>query len=130
VTSPGPFNEQGLPPSYRLRPEYEIAPKAAEELIRLGEAFLLDCRTPEEHQQARLPGSILIPLSELEQRFDEVAQAVEDHPDRPVVVYCHHGVRSMRATTFLQAKGIAAARSLAGGIDLWSQAIDPAIPRY
>jgi rhodanese-related sulfurtransferase len=124
------LGEDGLPTGYRLRPDYEIAPRPAQQLIARGEALLLDCRTPEEHAVARIAGSLLIPLAELERRFEEVCEAIEDDPHRPVVVYCHHGMRSLRVATFLQAKGIAQARSLAGGIDLWSQAIEPSIPRY
>jgi rhodanese-related sulfurtransferase len=130
MSSPEIFDEHGLPAGYRFRPEYEIAPRQAQEVIGCGEALLVDCRTPEEHATAKIAGSLLIPLAELEQRFEEIQEALEDAPDRPVVVYCHHGMRSLRATTFLQAKGIPQALSLAGGIDLWSQVMDPGIPRY
>lgn len=88
--------------------------------------YLLDVREPDEHALCRLPGDTLIPLGELVSRIDEVQP-----PDGvPVVAYCHHGVRSLRAVGFLRQQGFEAAVSLAGGIDAWSRLIDPAVPRY
>jgi rhodanese-related sulfurtransferase len=46
------------------------------------------------------------------------------------VIYCHGGVRSMMVATFLEQNGIANVASLAGGIDAWSDAVDPSVPRY
>jgi rhodanese-related sulfurtransferase len=88
--------------------------------------YLLDVREPEEHAYCRLPGDTLIPLGELVGRADDVAPP----PGVPVVVYCHHGVRSLRAVGFLRSAGHPTAVSLAGGIDAWSRLIDPAVPRY
>ena len=47
-----------------------------------------------------------------------------------IVVYCHHGVRSLNAVAWLRAQGIEGARSMAGGIERWSAEVDPAVPRY
>ncbi len=86
--------------------------------------LLLDVRQPEEHEHCALPGSVLIPLGELIGRVDEV------RPDgAAVVVYCHHGVRSLSGAAILHRAGIGAA-SLAGGIDRWSLTVDPNVPRY
>jgi rhodanese-related sulfurtransferase len=85
---------------------------------------LLDVRTPQEAAIAGLPGSVLIPLSELPMRFAELPQ------DRPLVAYCHHGMRSESAARFLEAQGFPEVGNLAGGIDAWSQTIDPGVPRY
>jgi rhodanese-related sulfurtransferase len=87
---------------------------------------LLDVRQPDEHDLVALPNSTLIPLNELPSRWAEI-QAWQDDP---VVVYCHHGMRSLRATTFLRQMGFARATSLAGGIDRWSVEVDPSLPRY
>ena len=92
-----------------------------------GEKFyLLDVRQPEEHRLVALPGSTLIPLNQL------VARAGEIHcPEGvPLVVYCHHGVRSRMAAQALAQMGHAEVYSLAGGIDAWSLEIDAAVPRY
>lgn len=85
--------------------------------------LLLDVRFKEEKNIADIGGT-LIPLPELERRWREL-------PDDqgPVVVYCHHGMRSMNATLFLKNKGVEAL-SLAGGIDAWSREIDPSVPLY
>jgi rhodanese-related sulfurtransferase len=87
---------------------------------------LLDVRQPQEHAFAALPNSQLIPLGELSRRCTEIQP-----PDNAtLVVYCHHGVRSLRAANILAQLGFRGAVSLAGGIDAWSQEIDPSIPRY
>ena len=88
--------------------------------------MLLDVRQPWEHELARLPASLLIPLPELEERWTEVHPA----PGVLTVAYCHHGVRSLGAAAFLEANEVGPVASLAGGIDAWSQQIDPGIPRY
>jgi len=86
---------------------------------------LLDVRRPDEHAIASLPGAKLIPLQELEARAGEL----EALRGRKVVVYCHHGVRSLSGAAFLLARGLDA-RSLAGGIDRFAQVVDPKLPRY
>ena len=98
-----------------------------EELRRKLEAgepvYLVDVRQPWEHEAAALPGSLLIPLDELESRLDEVVPP----QGAQVVVYCHHGVRSLSGAHLLAAHG---AVSLAGGIEAWSLRVDPSVPRY
>jgi adenylyltransferase/sulfurtransferase len=87
---------------------------------------LLDVRQPWEHQTAALPGSRLLPLDQLAARAAEV-----DPPAGiPVVVYCHHGIRSLSAAAQLERRGLAEVFSLAGGIDAWSLHVDPRVPRY
>ncbi len=86
---------------------------------------LLDVRLPDEHASAALPDSLLIPLHELRSRQAEL----EPLRGRDVVVYCHHGVRSLQGASFLRSLGFEAA-SLSGGIDAWSVEIDPLVPRY
>lgn len=86
---------------------------------------LIDVRRPDEHAYAALPGSQLIPLYELEERLDELEPLKAEH----LVVYCHHGIRSMSARMVLAGHGFEAS-SLRGGIDAWSLSIDPKVPRY
>lgn len=92
----------------------------------VGECLLLDCRTPEEHATARIPGALLIPMQELPQRVSELRcwQA------RQIIVYCHHGVRSLRVTHWLRSRGYEHVSSLRGGIEAWSLDVDPQVPRY
>jgi len=87
---------------------------------------LLDVRQPEEHQIAALPESRLIPLGELMERSHELT----DWADRDVVVYCHHGVRSLQAVGLLRQAGFRNVRSLSGGIEGWSVEVDSTVPRY
>jgi len=86
--------------------------------------LLLDVRTPAEHALARIEGSTLLPLQELPARWREL------DPEEPIVVYCHFGPRSRAAVEFLRQQGLRQVWNLAGGIDAWSDAVDPAVPRY
>ena len=105
----------------------EIGPEQLAEKLRRGErVWLLDVRHEWEHQLARLPGEALIPLHELPARLDEV----QPPEGAEIVCYCRHGVRSLSAAAILRQAGFGNALSLAGGIDLWSRAIDPSVPRY
>jgi rhodanese-related sulfurtransferase len=88
--------------------------------------YLLDVRQPWEHKTAALAGGILIPLQQL------AGRAAEVHPpaEALVVVYCHHGIRSLSGAALLESCGLTKVVSLAGGIDAWSLEIDPQVPRY
>jgi adenylyltransferase/sulfurtransferase len=88
--------------------------------------YLLDVRQPAEHQLAALPGSRLVPLNQLASRAGEV-QVPEGCQ---VVVYCHHGMRSLTGAALLERLGFPDVVSLAGGIDAWSREVDPRVPRY
>jgi rhodanese-related sulfurtransferase len=88
--------------------------------------YLVDVRNPDEHVYCRLPESLLVPLPELAGRVEEV----QPPEGALVVVYCHHGVRSLRGAAVLAQAGHANVASLAGGIDAWSLTIDPTVPRY
>ncbi len=105
----------------------QIRPEKLAELLAANEpVYLLDVREHWEHDHCRLPDSVLIPLGELPSRIDEIEAAKE----AKVVAYCHHGIRSLSGAAILEANGFREAYSLAGGIDLWSQLIDPTVPRY
>lgn len=85
--------------------------------------FLLDVRQPEEYATARIEGAVLIPLAELPGRLGALPRSL------PLVVLCHHGVRSAHAVHHLRAAGFDAL-NLSGGIDAWSRDIDPEVPLY
>jgi rhodanese-related sulfurtransferase len=96
-------------------------------LLDSGESvYLLDVRQPQEHDYCALPNSTLIPLHELVERLDEVAPSV----GATVVVYCHHGVRSLSGAAILQQAGHVKVASLRGGIEAWSLLVDPSVRRY
>jgi monothiol glutaredoxin len=102
----------------------QLGPKEVKALLDAGEKFLfVDVRTPEEHAQARIPAARLLDdalRAELERA---------DH-DTPIVFHCHHGGRSQRAAEHFLALGFHNVANLAGGIDAWSQEVDPSVPRY
>jgi rhodanese-related sulfurtransferase len=105
----------------------QIQPRQVADKLMAGEpVYLLDVRQPEEHALAKLPDSTLIPLGELPGRVGEVAPPA----GALVVVYCHHGVRSLAGAALLERAGVGPVASLAGGIDAWSRLIDPSVPRY
>jgi adenylyltransferase/sulfurtransferase len=89
------------------------------------EAFeLIDVRETFEYEIARINGAKLIPLGEIAERADEL------HRERPIVVHCHSGQRSAEAVRLLQQRGFAEVYNLEGGIDAWSDQIDPSVPKY
>ena len=107
----------------------EIEPAAVQALGGPGPAaawLLLDCRTPEEHATARIAGGVLIPMQDLPARVGELAA----HKATPLIVHCHHGMRSLRVAKWLRDQGFALAQSMRGGIDAWSEEIDPSVPKY
>lgn len=105
----------------------QISPtELAERLRSDAPPRLLDVREVEENQFVSLPGSTLIPLGELASRVDEI----EDWKGEEIVVYCHHGIRSLNAIGQLKHFGFTKLRNLAGGIDRWSMDVDPKLPRY
>jgi len=88
------------------------------------EFTLLDVREYHEYDIANIEGSVLIPLGEIADRKDEL------NPDDEIVIHCHHGGRSMRATQYLKDQGFKNVKNLAGGIDAWAEKYDPDMPRY
>ena len=88
--------------------------------------LLLDCRTPEEHATAKIAGAMLLPMQEITERVAEL----EAWRGKPIIVHCHHGVRSLRVTHWLREKGFPLAQSMTGGIEAWSLEVDPSVPRY
>ncbi len=94
---------------------------AAEPLV------LLDCREPFEYDLCRIEGAELIPMNTIPQRLAEV----EKLTDRgQLVVYCHHGMRSLNVANWLRQQGVDNVVSLTGGIEAWSVQIDRLVPRY
>lgn len=87
---------------------------------------LVDVREPWERAIAALKDQQHIPLDELPERAGEV-RAPEG---ALVVIYCHHGVRSLAAAQFLEQQGLKGVVSLAGGIDAWAQQVDAKVPVY
>lgn len=122
-----PLNAQGLPQGVSLRAD-EIAPRDLAQRLKSDpkSVKLIDVRTETEWNTARIDGAVHIPIEQIEQHPEDV-----DIDGATLVAFlCHHGVRSLRAVNALSALGHKHTRSIVGGIDLWSQAVDSSIPRY
>jgi len=89
------------------------------------EAFkLVDVREPFEYEIARIDGAQLIPLGEIAERAGELQR------EQQIVVHCHSGTRSAQAVRLLQHRGFNNVYNLEGGIDAWSDQIDPSVLKY
>ena len=85
---------------------------------------VIDVREPDEQQIARIAGVPLVPLSTLPQRFTDL------DPNVQYYIHCKSGVRSLKALRFLREQGFKYVKSVKGGINGWSDEIDPAVPKY
>jgi len=102
----------------------QMGPEELREAMGDGEGLrLIDVRSREEHEAVKLPGSELMTQELLQAMFAGDKEA-------RVVVYCHHGQRSLDAAAYLAGHGMTRVKSLEGGIDGWSERIDPSVPRY
>lgn len=105
----------------------EISPEDVRRLIDESANFgFLDCRSEEENQIATIERATLIPMDQIKARFAEI----EPYRDQRFIVHCHHGGRSLMVVEWLRENGFSQAQSMAGGIDKWSEKIDPTISRY
>jgi rhodanese-related sulfurtransferase len=117
------------------RPPGVSALSALELKRRLDDAepfAVLDVREPDERAHCAIPApecatDLHIPMGEVSAEFDRIAEAAAD---RPLVVYCHLGQRSMVVARWLSKRGIDPLYNLEGGIDAWSNDVDPNLPRY
>lgn len=112
-------------PSEQVSEEFQIsADELKQRLDDGGNVVLLDVREPMEWEIAHLDGAVLMPVSQVPNRVNELSTAEE------IVVYCKSGVRSARVTNFLRELGFRKVKNLAGGIDEWADHVDPQMPRY
>ena len=87
---------------------------------------LIDCREADELAICQIAGNEWFPLGS----FSEAGSRLTADAACGAVVYCHHGVRSLRAMHFLRSLGVENAFSMKGGIEAWAELIDPEMPRY
>ena len=81
-------------------------------------------REEDEVRLCALPGSLHIPMNLIPLRHHELPD------DVPIIVYCHHGIRSLNVARYLAHVGFENVANLQGGIDAWARQIDPSLPRY
>jgi rhodanese-related sulfurtransferase len=91
-------------------------------------AQFVDVREPQELAIAQLPGFINLPLSEYQDWGDRIQTLLD--PDKPVIVLCHHGMRSAQMCQWLEQQGYGQTINVRGGIDAYSLRCDRAISRY
>ena len=89
--------------------------------LRDAGAFVLDVREPDEWAAGHIPGAILIPLGQLEDRFGEVPR------DRTIVTVCRSGNRSAEGRDILRQAGLTAVTSMDGGMNDWTAAGLPVV---
>ena len=87
---------------------------------------LVDCREPSEHAIAAIDGAQLVPTSMLPAAADQLVPL----RDERIIVFCHHGMRSLQFVEWLRSQGFEQAQSMSGGIDRWADEIDPGVARY
>jgi rhodanese-related sulfurtransferase len=106
----------------------EISPQDIEALRLSGESLaFIDVREPAEWAVARIEGAELIPMGSVPASLQRLEAAADESS---LVIYCHHGVRSLQVVSWLRQQGISSCYSLAGGIDRWSREVDAAVPTY
>ena len=93
-------------------------------MIEGGTPFeLVDVRTDWERALAKIDGSRL-----LDQSHHDSLLSLDR--STPIVFQCHHGIRSQQAAEYFRREGFRNLHNLKGGIDAWSQLVDPSVPRY
>lgn len=103
----------------------QLSPTELQRWRQDGKAFLLlDVRTDEETDVCTLPDSVHIPMNLIPLRSNELPDGL------PIVVYCHHGIRSLHTAMYLADAGFETLYNLQGGIDAWAAQIDENMARY
>ena len=103
----------------------QLSPAELQRWRQDGKAFLLlDVRTDEATAICALPDSIHIPMNLIPLRSNELPDGL------PIVVYCHHGIRSLHTAMYLADAGFETLYNLQGGIDAWAAQIDENMARY
>jgi rhodanese-related sulfurtransferase len=108
-----------------------ISPKMLEKKLLSGQQLtLIDVREHHERQLCLIQvpegvANLHIPMAEIQARLSEIREC-----PAPIVVYCHHGIRSMVVARWLAVRGVSGLWNLEGGIDSWSSDVDPGVPTY
>lgn len=109
----------------RSTPIKQATPHDIKQRIDAGDDLLLiDVREPDELRIASVEGAHAYPMSQAMSWIDDLPR------DRELVIMCHHGSRSMQVASALAQRGHTNLTNMQGGIDAWSQQVDPSIRRY
>lgn len=93
--------------------------RAADETV-----VFLDVREVEELAICRIDGALHIPMGDIPEKFEKLPR------ETPLIVLCHHGMRSLHVVQFLESQGLTNAINLTGGIHAWSLYVDPGMTQY
>ena len=103
----------------------EISAKEAAKLKETNqEVTFLDVREDCELIICRIEGALHIPMGEIPQRYQALPK------EHPIIVFCHHGMRSANVQQYLEARGFENLINMSGGIHAWSSEVDPEVPTY
>ena len=106
----------------------EVMPREVKRRMDAGEKLhLIDVREPQEYQIARIEGAELIPMNTVPAALQQLDAKADEGI---LIVFCHHGVRSLSVVNWLRQQGVEDCQSMAGGIHQWSYEIDPKVPVY
>ena len=114
----------GLEPDEPQQHPDEVTVQQMKEALAGTDIAVVDVREHDEAEIAKIDGVPMIPLSELMHRFTEL------DPNQTIYLHCKMGARSLKAVDFLKQQGFKYCKSVAGGINAWTEEIDPSVPRY
>ena len=122
-----PLDDRGLPQGYDFDEDMELTPRQVKQMLDGKSDFVfIDCRQQNEWDITHIEGAKLLPLQQLPQRMGELSGL----EDKPIVVHCRSGGRSMKFAQFLKTQGYENVKSMAGGILLWNRDVNPGGPQY
>lgn len=104
----------------------EVDVETVKSLLKSNDFALIDCREQAEWDTARIVGAMLMPMS----KWQECQNQLSELQGKRIAVHCHHGGRSLRVTRWLRENGFPDAQNMTGGIEAWSELIDPNVPKY
>jgi rhodanese-related sulfurtransferase len=106
----------------------ELTPQEVQSRVLVADRLVwIDVREPEEFAITRIEGAQLLPMQSVPA---EIQRLKSFSQEASLVIFCHHGVRSLQVVSWLRQQGVDNCISLAGGIDQWSREIDATVPRY
>ena len=109
--------------------EWEVSAEEVKLKLDQSDSFtLVDVREPSEHDICKIDGSILIPLGKIEEMKPQKLNGIAKSDQ--IILHCKAGVRSLKAAKVLKKMGFENVKSMAGGIEEWSEKIDPSVPKY
>jgi len=106
----------------------EITVREVKQHLDAGKTLhMIDVREPHEFATAKIEGAVLVPMRTVPAELQDLATKAAE---APLIVFCHHGMRSLNVVHWLREQGVENCASMAGGIDAWSATVDPTVPRY